>query len=136
MSDTDTDAGPTEGPWKNGDQPGQICRIRTTQRQNEHGVDIQVAKVSRRLPDPEVKANARLIAAAGSAAHEAKEWEMGVDPIGMIEEAPDMLLALDRITYALLNDSAITQGDDEEYLRQIREKIDALQKARRDDASQ
>jgi len=137
QTDYDTNAGPTPGPWRlpySGDPLILQDNGVVLAESKGHKEPYMVAEVNQAFNEDtnlpgDWEANARLIAAAGTAAQEARESEMGIDPIKMIQAALGMALALDRITYALLNGTDITQGDDEEYLQKLREKINALASA-------
>ena len=93
QTEYETDAKPTPGPWTNKyagnlESGEETVGVKTT---GEHyGC---VADTSMARPKKENIANARLIAAAGTAAQEARE--MGYDPVAAVEALPKLLEALE-----------------------------------------
>jgi len=99
--DTDTtDAQPTPGPWRLGSDGVMQSDDDITIQTEEGWPDCTIASVNTAVGDSEYlrdeidghwRANARLIAAAGTSAHEAKE--MGYDPQAAVETLPKLLRA-------------------------------------------
>jgi len=86
---TETDVEPTPGPWK--------VEQGTVISQSERGHIKHIANLLASHPAAmaECDANARLIAAAGTAAQEAAD--MGYDPVAAVEALPELLEALESI---------------------------------------
>jgi len=91
QAEHETDAGPTPGPWQLGHQRREVF--------GKGGYTLVHSRPTAMLSDlserqaKEIKANARLIAAAGTAAHEARE--MGYDPVKAVEALPELLAKID-----------------------------------------
>jgi hypothetical protein len=83
-TEQETDAGITSGPWEVQDQPWEMDIV---------SGDYAVATVHGFAKDGTIEGNAALIAAAGTAAQEAKE--MGYDPQKAVEALPKLLEALE-----------------------------------------
>ena len=101
QQDPDTDAEPTPGPWTTGhggNPNGKPTSTIKTHPDGGHHLGnhtYHVADANMARPEAEKLANARLIAAAGTAAQEAKE--MGYDPVAAVEALPELLEALESI---------------------------------------
>jgi len=88
-TEQETDAEPTPGPWTNGHggnpKASETCKV----KQANVSAGGAVADVNMARPKKENLANARLIAAAGTAAQDAKE--MGYDPVAAVEALSGLL---------------------------------------------
>jgi hypothetical protein len=92
-----TDAEPTPGPWKIEDGHWDVEVTKG---------EYVIATAHVAVPNGALKENARLIAAAGTAAQEAKE--MGYDPQKAVEAVPDLLAVfqdIDRMGERLQKDT-------------------------------
>lgn len=92
--ETDTDAQPTPGPWK--------IRHGVVFSPEHYPGDInQIASILASTPNhhDEANANAQLIAAAGTAAQEARE--MGYDPVAAVEALPKLLESTEQLLQAI-----------------------------------
>jgi len=88
-TEQETDAEPTPGPWTNGyggnPEASETCKV----KQANVLAGGAVADVNMARPQKENLANARLIAAAGTAAQEARE--MGYDAEKVVRALPKIL---------------------------------------------
>jgi len=126
---TETDVEPTPGPWEldeiapsglmkpifveSGD--ATICAMAAFLEPNSH------------VDPKEALANARLIAAAGTAAQEAKE--MGYDPVAVVEAVPQMLAYMEDFQKALSSLDRNFPGTFESELNELCSFLNALARA-------
>jgi len=119
-------AEPTPGPWECSPQDGPPGHCINAQVWDEDG-DCVAAIDS--LPNVgEANANARLIAAAGTAAQEAKE--MGYDPVDAVEALPELLDSLGALAeinskWSSAESDDITDMPEEDH-KQIERHMEAL----------
>ncbi|MCS3667369.1 hypothetical protein GGP77_001598 [Salinibacter ruber] len=96
-TERETDAEPTPRAWEHDLKPMDGVDGRGIFGQDEDGNMFVIANVNvpeQGLLEGDWRANARLIAAAGTAAQEARE--MGYDPQRAVEGTPEQLTALER----------------------------------------
>jgi len=117
QSDTDQeiDAGPTPGLWRTwqaGEDPliNEECVLAEHPDKQE---PLLVAEMNRTANDHtdfpgHWKANARLIAAAGTAAQQARE--MGYNPVAAVEALPNLLSAAERMLNAVQSNDPSETG--------------------------
>ena len=97
QTEYDTDAEPTPGPWITGHggnpngKPTSTIKTHPDGGHHSGNHTYHVADANMARPEAEKLANARLIAAAGTAAQEAKE--MGYEPQKAVEALPEILAA-------------------------------------------
>ncbi len=92
QTESETDAEPTPGPWQADVSHNSQLIFAQTGSGDEHVVTRVNCNA---LLEGDWKANAKFIAAAGTAAQEAKE--MGYDPQEAVEALPQLLYVADRL---------------------------------------
>jgi len=98
QTEYETDAGPTPGTWEHDLKPMDGVDGRSILGKDQDGNLFVIANVNvpeQGLLEGDWRENARLIAAAGTAAQEAKE--MGYDPQEAVEALPQLLYVADRL---------------------------------------
>jgi len=124
QTEYDTDAEPTPGPWETDVTPnGDFSADIIADREVVGTVNNPAGGISR----GNWKANARLIAAAGTAAQEAKE--MGYDPVAVVEAVPQMLAYMEDFQKALSSLDRNFPGTFESELNELCSFLNALARA-------
>jgi len=116
---------PTPGPWDFSAQRGEPGNCYNAQVWGPDGDNI--ATIESTAPQFNATANARLIAAAGTAAQEARE--MGYDPVAAVEALPDWIDELEHLRKRLWDAFRGRRTMDDSEIMALQKKVDDLLKS-------
>ena len=133
QTEYDTDAEPTPGPWITGHggnpngKPTSTIKTHPDGGHHSGNHTYHVADANMARPEAEKLANARLIAAAGTAAQEAKE--MGYEPQKAVEALPELLRMMENAAIDLTDLRAFVARNERHNIKTTRSARRVLQKA-------